>query len=128
MTVKRSADTPTWADKLADAIENTCADHEVVPPPRHAVLQGLATMFVEAATPPSTDTGTRFGATQSLLLLIAILVLGSALFLLGTKPGTVFTLLSGLGAIGAATLAAAGGGRRLLTIFAEAAARSSAVK
>ncbi|MGW5928790.1 hypothetical protein ACWF2L_21450 [Streptomyces anulatus] len=34
--------TPTWADKLADAIENTCADHGVVPPPREAVLEGLA--------------------------------------------------------------------------------------
>ncbi|WP_371604678.1 hypothetical protein OG345_40000 [Streptomyces sp. NBC_01220] len=48
MTVKRSDDiypqvsAPAWADKLAEAIENTCADHEVVPPPREAVLEGLA--------------------------------------------------------------------------------------
>ncbi|MGW0669881.1 hypothetical protein [Streptomyces sp. NPDC002746] len=48
MTVNRLDDiypqvsTPTWADKLADAIENSCADHDVVPPPREAVLEGLA--------------------------------------------------------------------------------------
>ncbi|MFB7189388.1 hypothetical protein ACFCZT_29625 [Streptomyces sp. NPDC056230] len=28
--------------RLADAIENTCADHEVVPPPQQAILEGLA--------------------------------------------------------------------------------------
>ncbi|MFJ1742417.1 hypothetical protein ACIOG4_27545 [Streptomyces microflavus] len=66
----------------------------------------------------------RFGATHALILLIAVLGLGSALFLAGTPLRTVFALLGGLGAIGAATLAAAGGGRRLLTAFAETLARS----
>ncbi|UGQ11072.1 hypothetical protein LO772_30395 [Yinghuangia sp. ASG 101] len=48
MAVKRSDDiypqigNALWADRLADAIENTCADHEVVPPPRQAILEGLA--------------------------------------------------------------------------------------
>ncbi|MEW2217492.1 hypothetical protein AB0895_34410 [Streptomyces globisporus] len=32
-----------WGGRLADAIENTCADHEVVPPPQQAILEGLAT-------------------------------------------------------------------------------------
>ncbi|MEU3204077.1 hypothetical protein ABZ702_09315 [Streptomyces cyaneofuscatus] len=32
-----------WGGRLADAIENTCADHKVVPPPQQAVLEGLAT-------------------------------------------------------------------------------------
>ncbi|MFI8793901.1 hypothetical protein [Streptomyces sp. NPDC055105] len=34
--------TTAWGDRLADAIENTCADHGVVPPPREAILEGLA--------------------------------------------------------------------------------------
>ncbi|MGW2280733.1 hypothetical protein [Streptomyces sp. NPDC001770] len=34
--------TNAWGDRLADAIENTCADHGVVPPPRDAILEGLA--------------------------------------------------------------------------------------
>ncbi|MEU2049006.1 hypothetical protein ABZ757_26535 [Streptomyces albidoflavus] len=48
MTVKRSDDiypqigNALWGDRLADAIENTCADHGVVPPPRQAILEGLA--------------------------------------------------------------------------------------
>jgi hypothetical protein len=38
------------------------------------------------------------------------------------------TLLGGCGAVGAATLAAAGGGRRLMAVLVEAAVRSGAGK
>ncbi|MFI0779264.1 hypothetical protein [Streptomyces sp. NPDC021212] len=67
----------------------------------------------------------RFGPTHALILLLCVLVLGSGLFLAGTPLDTVFTLLGGLGAIGAATLAAAGGGRRLVAVLAEAAVRGA---
>ncbi|MFI0908781.1 hypothetical protein ACH4TE_35515 [Streptomyces sioyaensis] len=70
----------------------------------------------------------RFGPTHTLILLIAFLGLGSGLFLAGTELDTVFALLGGCGAIGAATLTAAGGGRRLMGIFVEAAVRSGAGK
>ncbi|MFG2683967.1 hypothetical protein OIA45_40500 (plasmid) [Streptomyces chartreusis] len=68
----------------------------------------------------------RFGPTHALILLVAVLGLGSGLFLAGTQLSIVFALLGGLGAIGAATLTAAGGGRRLVTVLIEAAVRSSA--
>ncbi|MFJ4478806.1 hypothetical protein [Streptomyces xanthochromogenes] len=68
----------------------------------------------------------RFGPTHALILLLCFLALGSGLFLAGTPLPTVFALLGGLGAIGAATLAAAGGGRRLIAVLAEAAVRGSA--
>ncbi|MBT2444761.1 hypothetical protein J7E93_32640, partial [Streptomyces sp. ISL-36] len=61
----------------------------------------------------------RFGPTHALILLLCVLALGSGLFLADTPLESVFTLLGGLGAIGAATLAAAGGGRRLLAVLAE---------
>ncbi|MER5549531.1 hypothetical protein ABT072_45840 [Streptomyces sp. NPDC002589] len=80
-----------------------------------------------AAGEPADAVG-RFGPTHALILLIAVLGLGSGLFLAGTPLNTVFTLLGGLGAIGAATLTAAGGGRRLVTAFIEAAVRSGAGK
>ncbi|RKT07937.1 hypothetical protein BX286_6014 [Streptomyces sp. 3211.6] len=35
--------TDTWAKHLADAVENTCEQHGVVPPPRIAITEGLAT-------------------------------------------------------------------------------------
>ncbi|MET8276376.1 hypothetical protein [Streptomyces sp. NPDC005096] len=35
--------TDTWGRNLAEAIENTCAEHGVVPPPRQAITEGLAT-------------------------------------------------------------------------------------
>lgn len=35
--------TETYGRNLADAIENTCAEHGVVPPPRQAITEGLAT-------------------------------------------------------------------------------------
>ncbi|MFJ7297826.1 hypothetical protein [Streptomyces collinus] len=70
----------------------------------------------------------RFGPTHALILLIAVLGLGSGLFLAGTGLETVFALLGGCGAIGAATLTAAGGGRRLMSLFVEAAVRSGAGK
>ncbi|MFM9812916.1 hypothetical protein ACKI16_30945 [Streptomyces scabiei] len=70
----------------------------------------------------------RFGPTHALILLIAVLGLGTGLFLAGTELQTVFALLGGCGAIGAATLTAAGGGRRLMTVLVEAAARSGAGK
>ncbi|MFD7900593.1 hypothetical protein [Streptomyces sp. NPDC059743] len=34
--------TDIWGRNLADAIENTCAEHRVVPPPRQAIIEGLA--------------------------------------------------------------------------------------
>ncbi|MFJ9893652.1 hypothetical protein ACIQPR_10005 [Streptomyces sp. NPDC091280] len=76
---------------------------------------------------PDTTTG-RFGPTHALILLIAVLGLGTGLFLAGTELETVFALLGGCGAIGAATLTAAGGGRRLISVLAEAAVRSGAGK
>nr|WP_119590946.1 hypothetical protein [Streptomyces scabiei] len=72
--------------------------------------------------------GGRFGPTHALILLIAVLGLGTGLFLAGTELETVFALLGGCGAIGAATLTAAGGGRRLMTVLVEAAVRSGAGK
>ncbi|MEV5842219.1 hypothetical protein AB0M32_09615 [Streptomyces sp. NPDC051985] len=76
---------------------------------------------------PDGTTG-RFGPTHALILLIAVLGLGTTLFLAGTELETVFALLGGCGAIGAATLTAAGGGRRLISVLAEAAVRSGAGK
>ncbi|MGW4541688.1 hypothetical protein ACWEOP_27965 [Streptomyces chartreusis] len=35
--------TDTWAKHLADAVENTCEQQSVVPPPRSAITEGLAT-------------------------------------------------------------------------------------
>ncbi|HEY8986937.1 MAG TPA: hypothetical protein VIU15_46130, partial [Streptomyces sp.] len=35
--------TETWGRNLADAVENTCAEYGVVPPPRQAITEGLAT-------------------------------------------------------------------------------------
>ncbi|MFD9561241.1 hypothetical protein [Streptomyces sp. NPDC059994] len=35
--------TDAYGRNLADAIENTCAEHGVVPPPRQAITEGLAT-------------------------------------------------------------------------------------
>ncbi|WP_329377014.1 hypothetical protein [Streptomyces sp. NBC_01716] len=79
---------------------------------------------VPGAAEPDGDSG-RFGSTHALILLIAVLGLGSTLFLVGTPLETVFALLGGCGAIGAATLAAARGGRRLVTVIVETAVRSS---
>lgn len=67
----------------------------------------------------------RFGPTHALILLLCVLALGCGLFIAGTPLEAVFTLLGGLGAIGAATLAAAGGGRRLVAVLAEAAVRGA---
>ncbi|MFD3422112.1 hypothetical protein [Streptomyces decoyicus] len=82
----------------------------------------------QAGTAEPAAAGGRFGPTHTLILLICVLALGSGLFLAGTPLDTVFTLLGGLGAIGAATLAAAGGSRRLVSVIAEAAVRSGAGK
>ncbi|MED7930405.1 hypothetical protein SMD20_39690 [Nonomuraea sp. LP-02] len=35
--------TEAYAERLADAIENTCIEQEVTPPPRDAIIEGLAT-------------------------------------------------------------------------------------
>ncbi|MFE2471650.1 hypothetical protein [Streptomyces mirabilis] len=53
-------------------------------------------------------------------------LLGAWLALAGMAVRDVLTLLAGCGAIGAATIAAAGGGRRLLTALATAAVREAA--
>lgn len=71
-------------------------------------------------------TAGRLGPTHALILLIAVLALGSGLFLAGTPLSSTLALLSGCGAIGAATLTAVGGGRRLVSILLAEAVRSSA--
>ena len=86
-----------------------------------------------AVAPPSPGrepdgTAGRFGPTHALILLIAFLGFGCTLYLAGTELQTALTLLGGCGAIGAATLTAAGGGRRLMTVLVETAVRSGAGK
>jgi hypothetical protein len=61
-----------------------------------------------------------------LILLVSFQVSGVALFLLGTPILDIFALLGGCGALGAATLAVAGGGRRLMAVLVETAVRSGA--
>ncbi|MET7694975.1 hypothetical protein ABZT06_44955 [Streptomyces sp. NPDC005483] len=78
-----------------------------------------------AAGAQPTAVAGRFGPTHALILLLCILALGSGLFLAGNPLDTVFTLLGGLGAIGAATLAVAGSGRRLVAVLAEAVVRGA---
>ncbi|WP_331746190.1 hypothetical protein OG923_32850 (plasmid) [Streptomyces halstedii] len=70
----------------------------------------------------------RLGPTHTLILLSTFLTLGTALFLKGTPIGDILLLLGGCGAVGAATLTAAGGGRRLMAVLVEAAVRSGAGK
>lgn len=53
-------------------------------------------------------------------------LLGAGLALAGMPVADALTLLAGCGAIGAATIAAAGGGRRLLTALAATAVRAAA--
>ncbi|MEU9348980.1 hypothetical protein AB0D74_48065 [Streptomyces sp. NPDC048278] len=53
-------------------------------------------------------------------------LLGAGLALQGMSVDDVLTLLAGCGAIGAGTIAAAGGGRHLLTALAAAAVRAAA--
>ncbi|MGW1364996.1 hypothetical protein ACWCQP_47350 [Streptomyces chartreusis] len=103
------------------------------PPPSRSVQTALGCTCAAAARAsagggePDGAAG-RFGPTHALILLIAFLGLGSILFLAGTELDTVFALLGGCGAIGAATLTAAGGGRRLMTVLVEAAVRSGTGK
>ncbi|MEV8346436.1 hypothetical protein ACFVHQ_22755 [Actinomycetes bacterium NPDC127524] len=63
-----------------------------------------------------------------MILLIVFLALGTLLFREGTPVGDILTLLAGCGAIGAATLALAGGGWHLAIVLAEAVVRSGTVK
>ncbi|MFG2785922.1 hypothetical protein ACGFY7_49945 [Streptomyces prunicolor] len=58
--------------------------------------------------------------------IIVFPLLGAGLALAGMPVADVLTLLAGCGAIGAATIAAAGGGRRLLTALATTAVRAAA--
>lgn len=87
---------------------------------------------IPAAPPHTPDraaaepAGLRFGPTHQLVLLLAFLGLGAALFTTGTPLGSVFALLGGCGAIGAGTIAAAGGGRRLAAVAIDAAVRAAA--
>ncbi|MFF2023443.1 hypothetical protein ACFVW2_16820 [Streptomyces sp. NPDC058171] len=104
-----------------------------LPPLPHAAGPAPACTCAPAAEAPTgggepDGAAGRFGPTHALILLIAVLGLGSGLFLAGTELETVFALLGGCGAIGAATLTAAGGGRRLMSLFVEAAVRSGAGK
>ncbi|MEU9247293.1 hypothetical protein [Streptomyces sp. NPDC048385] len=97
----------------------------------HLPLSRPSACLCAGVTPPSTGGVThggtgRLGPTHALILLIAFLVLGCGLFLAGTGLETVFALLGGCGGIGAATLTAAGGGRRLMTVLVETAVRSGA--
>ncbi|MFF1459696.1 hypothetical protein [Streptomyces sp. NPDC058330] len=66
----------------------------------------------------------RLGPTHTLILLITVQALGTALFLNGTPTSDILTLLGGCGAVSAAVLTAAGGGRRLMTVLVDAAVRS----
>jgi hypothetical protein len=70
----------------------------------------------------------RFGPTHHLIVLLAVLGLGTALFATGTPMRAVFALLGGCGAIGAATVAAPGGVRRVSKVLLEAASRAAAGK
>ncbi|MFF9496568.1 hypothetical protein [Streptomyces flaveolus] len=70
----------------------------------------------------------RLGPTHTLILLIAFLALGTVLFVQDTPIGDILILLGGCGTLGAATLAAVGGGRWLMAVFVEAAVRSGAGK
>lgn len=97
------------------------------PAPACTCAPAAETLAPAGGGEPDGDAG-RFGPTHALILLIAVLGLGSGLFLAGTELETVFALLGGCGAIGAATLTAAGGGRRLMSLFVEAAVRSGAGK
>ncbi|MDI5969381.1 hypothetical protein POF50_008475 [Streptomyces sp. SL13] len=78
-----------------------------------------------AALPAAGPADARFGPTHQLILLLAFLGLGAGLFTTGTPMNSVFTLLGGCGAIGAATITTAGGGRRLARALAEAALRAA---
>ncbi|WP_046498439.1 hypothetical protein [Streptomyces odonnellii] len=78
-----------------------------------------------SSLPPATQVSQgRWGPTHALTLLIAFLLLGALLFREGTPIGDILALLGGCGAIGAGTLALAGGSRRLIAVLAEAAVRS----
>ncbi|MCX4920099.1 hypothetical protein [Streptomyces sp. NBC_00687] len=102
-----------------------------VPLPRPACRAPGCACLSAAVPPTARDCGPegaagRFGPTHALVLLIAFLCLGCGLFLAGTELQSVFALLGGCGTIGAATLTAAGGGRRLMTVLIETAVRSGA--
>ncbi|MER5466656.1 hypothetical protein ABT010_39770 [Streptomyces sp. NPDC002668] len=60
--------------------------------------------------------------------LVSFPLMGSALTMAGMPMTDVFVLLGGCGAIGAATFAAAGGGRRLAGAVATALVRAAADK
>lgn len=77
---------------------------------------------------PEPASAAGFGATHQLIFLLAVLGLGAALFTTGTPMSAVFHLLGGCGAIGAGTVAAAGGCRRLVRVLVEAAVRTAAAK
>ncbi|MGW1170606.1 hypothetical protein [Streptomyces sp. NPDC002550] len=97
-----------------------------VPRPAGDAVCVCASGSAEAPKPGGTagdGAAGRLGPTHALILLIAVLGLGSGLFLADTPLGTVFALLGGCGAIGAATLTAAGGGRRLMAVLLEVAVR-----
>ncbi|MFF9364460.1 hypothetical protein [Streptomyces griseoluteus] len=89
-------------------------------------MNDLPSSAVPAA--PAAPSEGRLGPTHALILLIVFLALGTALFLKGTPTGDIMLLLGGCGAVGAATLTAAGGGRRLMAVLVEAAVRSGAGK
>ena len=67
----------------------------------------------------------RFGPTHQLIVVVTVLLLGVGLFASGTPIPKVFALLGGCGTIGAATVTAAGGGRRLVHVLIEAAVRAA---
>ncbi|QXQ94908.1 hypothetical protein KV381_36240 [Streptomyces sp. WY228] len=75
--------------------------------------------------PTAPASSVRWDPTHALILLIAFLALGTLLFLKGTPTGAILALLGGCGAVGAGTLALAGGGRHwLIAVLAEVAMRS----
>lgn len=116
-------------DGVLHTVNDTFSSRPTAPGPARPALpyscaSACGTGTAEAEGAPA-SAATRFGPTHALILLLCVLTLGSGLFLAGTPLETVFTLLGGLGAIGAATLAAAGGGRRLIVVLAEAAVRGA---
>ncbi|MGY1495041.1 hypothetical protein ACW4TU_44920 [Streptomyces sp. QTS52] len=77
--------------------------------------------------PGQTDPPLRFGAPQAFTA-VSFPVLGVALHVTGMPVQDIFVLLGGCGALGAAAVMAAGGGRRRMASLAGAMLRATAGK
>lgn len=123
----RSTAGPTAAGLRVLAITRPAAGSSRRRPRQDGVLRTV-NRLPSPPPPAAVAPAGRLGPTHALILLIAFLALGTVLCREGTPVGDIFALLGGCGAIGAATLAAAGGGRRLVSALVEAAVRSGAGK